>query len=211
MKLTKGDVNFLLKAIDFFFPTDEGKKRIFLLSILVIFIIIYKSWAHIKRFFCKKKTDESLMCSIRGELKTKKYDTKGNYTEEYLRVKLIDFFLKNGFSYEQIFVEYAIFFGHKGKNCMRADIVIKEKNSSTVLMVVEVKKEYNEKDKNSAINHQLLPSMKLLDCNTGLYFDGTNNSCCLLKREKKGKQEIIKKNIYNLKEIIRTLSSSHYS
>lgn len=43
----------------------------------------------------KSKRNSFIACSLRGTLKTKKYDSKGRYTEEYIRTKLIKYLIKN--------------------------------------------------------------------------------------------------------------------
>lgn len=45
-----------------------------------------------------------LTCPIRGILKVRKYDDKGNYVEEYQRIELIKFLLEKGYSSEEILI-----------------------------------------------------------------------------------------------------------
>src|SRR6185503_9610777 len=117
----------------------------------------------------KKKIDERvLVCPIRGILRTKKYDTSGNYTEEYQRIRLVRHLLakrgKNGekvFDKRQFIIEYSIPIGHKGHNTLRVDLVIRQGNNFSV--VAEVKKCYTEENRKSAIKHQLIPAMQILN------------------------------------------------
>ncbi|CAG8836049.1 7527_t:CDS:1, partial [Racocetra persica] len=75
----------------------------------------------------KKKRDKYfLICPIRGPLRVQKYDTKGHYTEEYQRIRLIKYLLQKGYPKNQFIIEYVIPIGHKGHNTLRVDLVIKE-------------------------------------------------------------------------------------
>jgi hypothetical protein len=123
----------------------------------------------ILRFILKKKNNY-LICPIRGELKIKKYDSKGILSEEYQRIKLIKhLILKKGFKKKNIFVEYHIPIGSKGKNSLRVDLVVK--NQKKFLLVAEIKKTYRKSEMESAIEHQLIPAMILLNSEYGMYFD----------------------------------------
>jgi hypothetical protein len=127
-----------------------------------------------------------LICPIRGILQAKKYDSKGNYTEEYQRIRLVKYLLakrgKSGervFEKSQFFIEYSIPIGHKGHNTLRVDLVIKQDNN--FLVVAEVKKCYTEENRKSAIKHQLIPAMRILNSKYGIYFDGTKKSRLLTR------------------------------
>ena len=113
-------------------------------------------------------------------MRAKKYDVSGNYTEEYQRIRLIKYLLaKKGYSKSQFVIEYAIPIGHKGHNTLRVDLVIRKDNN--FLVVVEVKKCYTEESRKSAIKHQLIPAMRILNSNHGIYFDGTKKSRLLVR------------------------------
>ncbi|RHZ35274.1 type I restriction enzyme HsdR N-terminal domain-containing protein [endosymbiont GvMRE of Glomus versiforme] len=132
-------------------------------------------------FSKKKKPNEPfLICPIRGDLRAKKYDIKGDYSEEHQRVRLIKHLLKKGYAKKCFIIEHKIPIGHKGHNTLRVDLVIKKKNR--FLIVAEVKKNYNKKNMESAIRHQLIPAMQILNSKYGIYFDGTKKSCLLKKK-----------------------------
>jgi hypothetical protein len=130
----------------------------------------------LKRIIFFLRTDEKnnfLYCPIRGRIGTKIYDELGDFTEEYHRINLVNFFLKKGFPNNSINLNYRIRIGHKGKNFFIPDIVI-TRNDGTFFLVGEIKK--YSKDIRSAINHQLNPAMKILNSDYGIYYDGTKNS-----------------------------------
>jgi hypothetical protein len=112
-------------------------------------------------------------------LRTKKYDASGNYSEEYQRIRLIKYLLKKGYSKSQFIIEYAIPIGHKGHNTLRVDLAIKR--ADKFIIVVEVKKNYTKENKHSAIKHQLIPAMQILNSKYGVYFDGTKQSRLLIR------------------------------
>lgn len=151
------------------------------LLLCLLFFILFFSFFWINKWLfpkkLEKKASSSLTCPIRGDLKTKKYDIKEGYTEEYKRIVLINFFLKKGFQRSQILVDYSVPLGHKGRRYLRVDLVIRRKKENKFLLVVEVKKKYEKATKQSAIHHQLIPAMLLLRCNNGLYYDGSKHSC----------------------------------
>lgn len=138
-----------------------------------------RNWSWLDEWFFQdeKKKSNLLVCPIRGNLRSNKYDIKENRSEEYQRVLLIKFFLKKGFQQSQILVEYPVPLGHKGRRYLRVDLVIRQRKGNKVILVVEIKKRYVKAEKQSAIDHQLIPAMLLLQCNTGLYFDGSTHSC----------------------------------
>lgn len=135
----------------------------------------------LKKIIFFLKTDKNnifLYCPIRGRVGTKIYDELGNFTEEYHRINLINFFLKKGFPSDSINLNYRIRIGHKGRNFFIPDIVI-TRNNGTFFLVGEIKK-YST-DIRSAIDHQLNPAMRILNSDYGVYYDGTNNSTFFLK------------------------------
>lgn len=148
-----------------------------IILIFFLLLIIYISWEQEE---VKKKIDERvLVCPIRGILRTKKYDTSGNYTEEYQRIRLIKYLLGKGYPKSQFIIEYAIPIGHKGHNTLRVDLVIKGQNR--FICVAEVKKGYTKENMNSAIKHQLVPAMRIVNAKYGIYFDGTKKSRLLTR------------------------------
>ncbi|CAG8455967.1 26240_t:CDS:2 [Gigaspora margarita] len=132
----------------------------------------------------KKRRDKGfLICPIRGVLRARKYDVRGNYTEEYQRIRLIKYLLQKGYPKSQFIIEYAIPIGHKGQNTLRVDLVIKGQNR--FICVAEVKKNYTQENMRSAIKHQLIPAMRIVNAKYGVYFDGTKKSR-LLSRNNDG-------------------------
>ncbi|CAH1757000.1 10210_t:CDS:2 [Entrophospora sp. SA101] len=130
----------------------------------------------------KKKANQGLLiCPIRGILRVKKYDAEGNYSEEYQRIRLIKHLLQKGYPKNQFIIEYSIPLGHKGHNTLRVDLAIKKEDN--FLIVVEVKKKYTRENKNSAIRHQLVPAMRILNAKYGIYFDSTKQSRLLTRKE----------------------------
>lgn len=116
-------------------------------------------------------------------MRAKKYDANGNYSEEYQRIKLIKYFLVEG--YRQIFIEHVIkiLIGHKGRNSLilKLDLLIKKNNQPFI--VAEVKKKYTKRGMISAIEHQLKPAMANTWTKYGIYFDGTEKSHFLIRNE----------------------------
>jgi hypothetical protein len=148
---------------------------------LLVFLlfIIFVVWE--KEVVKEKKRDKGLLiCPIRGILRTRKYDKSGNYSEEYQRIRLIRYLLaKKGYDKRQFIIEYSIPIGHKGHNTLRVDLVIKQDNNFSV--VAEVKKGYSKENMKSAIKHQLIPAMRILNSKYGIYFDGTRKSRLLTR------------------------------
>ncbi|CAG8640477.1 11673_t:CDS:2, partial [Ambispora gerdemannii] len=109
----------------------------------------------------EKKDDKGfLICPIRGILRARKYDVRG-------------------YPKSQFIIEYAIPIGHKGHNTLRVDLVIKGQNG--FICVAEVKKGYAKENMNSAIKHQLVPAMRIVNAKYGVYFDGTRKSRLLTR------------------------------
>jgi len=150
---------------------------IILLLFFLVFII-FIIWE--KEAVEERRGDKGfLICPIRGILRARKYDTKGNYTEEYQRIRLIKYLLQKGYPKSQFIIEYAIPIGHKGHNILRVDLVIKGQNN--FICVAEVKKGYTEENMRSAIKHQLIPAMRIVNAKYGVYFDGTRKSRLLTR------------------------------
>lgn len=146
--------------------------------LLFLLLIIFVVWE--KEEVKQKKVEKGfLICPIRGVLRARKYDVRGNYTEEYQRIRLIKYLLQKGYPKNQFIIEYAIPIGHKGHNTLRVDLVIKEQKK--FICVAEVKKGYVKENMRSAIKHQLIPAMRIVNAKYGVYFDGTKKSRLLLK------------------------------
>src|SRR5438552_5455641 len=139
-----------------------------LLVLVLLIIFIVEERAEFKE---KKDARGFLICPIRGILRARKYDVRGNYTEEYQRIRLIKYLLQKGYPKSQFIIEYAIPIGHKGHNTLRVDLAIKGQNR--FICVAEVKKGYTKENMNSAIKHQLVPAMRIVNAKYGVYFDGT--------------------------------------
>jgi len=80
--------------------------------------------------------------------------------------------LSRGYEKEQISFECVIRIGRDGHNSLRVDLVVKKNRKFFV--VVEVKNNSHEIE--SAIKHQLIPAMRILNARHGIYFDGTKKS-----------------------------------
>ena len=132
----------------------------------------------------KKSPFYFIYCPLRRKW-FKKYDNSGLFTEEYQRIRLINYFLQKGYSPRWFYLEYPLTesFGHRGKNKIKilVDLVIKKGNQ--VIIVVEVKKGYETTTKFSAIKHQLEPAMRFTNSKYGIYWDGTKESCLLTWKE----------------------------
>lgn len=126
-----------------------------------------------------------LHCPIRGTLKVKAKAKDGlTFTEEKLRIDCIKHLLAAGYPADRIRTETKVLrLGHKGKNSLRADIVVynrpakdvaqvaEEKQRAHILLVAEIKRE--AKDNVSAKENQLKPALALLPKNNslGIYWD----------------------------------------
>ena len=147
--------------------------------IFLILLIILIRWLSKVKLPKKKLPDNVLVCPIRGRLKRGKYATNGKYSEEYWTVKLVKWFLSRGYEKEQIGFEYVIRIGRDGHNSLRVDLVVKK--NGKFFVVVEVKNSSREIE--SAIKHQLIPAMRILNARHGIYFDGTKKSRVYTRNE----------------------------
>ena len=148
-----------------------------LLVLLLFFLLIYFLGWEIKK--SKKKESEGILkCPIRGILRARKYDTKGNYTEEYQRIRLITYFLSRGYSPSAFRVEHPLekSFGHQGHSKVKILVDLVLEKEGQIWIVAEVKKGYRPEKKKSAIEHQLKLAMAWTWSKYGIYFDGTKNS-----------------------------------
>lgn len=154
-------------------------KTIFLIILgFGFFFIILLIWKK-EKIEREKGNNDFLFCPIRGFLRSRKFDVGGNYTEEYQRIRLIKYLLKKGYTKDQFLIEYAIRIGHKGHNILRVDLAIKKEDK--FFLVAEVKKGYKIENMKSAIHHQLIPALRIVNAKYGIYFDGTKNSRLLIK------------------------------
>lgn len=142
-----------------------------------------------------------LFCPIRGELRVSAHTKDGlKFSEEKRRIEAIVFLLDRGYPRDHIRVEKTLItLGHKGKNSLRADIVVydrpcieviplaRELQRTHTLLVAEIKRE--NQDAESAIKNQLEPALRLLP-NTqavGIYWDDVEQR--LLYKVIKGQSE----------------------
>lgn len=131
----------------------------------------------------------NLICPIRGALEADFFAKDGlTISEEARRIDCIRHLLTKGYPGNQIKCETTIIkhIGNKGKNSLRADVVIFDKpvalvNTSShelmlrdIILVAEIKRE--SKSKNSAVSHQLEPAMRQIDKPSllGIYWDDIN-------------------------------------
>lgn len=126
-----------------------------------------------------------LFCPIRGSLKTKLKAKDGlTFTEEKRRIDCIRVLLAHGYPKDRIEAETIILnFGHKGKNSLRADVVVYDQPVSAIkALPVEQKRAHmkiigeikrDSADAASAKNDQLLPSLDLIPStdSLGVYWD----------------------------------------
>ncbi|KLL02922.1 MAG: hypothetical protein MRECE_37c003 [Mycoplasmataceae bacterium CE_OT135] len=153
---------------------------IILISLIaLVLLIILIRWLSKVEPPEKKLPDNVLICPIRGRMKRGKYAADGRYTEEYWTVKLVKWFLSRGYEKEQIIFEHVIRIGRDGHNSLRVDLVVSKNRKFFV--VVEVKN--NSREIDSAIKHQLIPAMRILNARHGIYFDGTKKSRIYTRNE----------------------------
>ncbi|CAJ0747030.1 12934_t:CDS:2 [Entrophospora sp. SA101] len=84
-----------------------------------------------------------------------------------------------GYEKDQIIFEHVIRIGRDGHNSLRVDLVVSKNRKFFV--VVEVKN--NSREIDSAIKHQLIPAMRILNARHGIYFDGTKKSRIYTRNE----------------------------
>jgi hypothetical protein len=146
---------------------------------LVLFLLIVFLSNLLRKEVNKGRGINLLRCPIRGLMKVKKYDSNGKYSEEFQRIRLIKYLLLKGYSKKHFLIEYVVNLGYKGRNSLRIDLVVK--NKKRFIIVVEVKKVYSKRNKELAIKYQLIPAISLLNSKYGIYYDGTINSCVIIK------------------------------
>lgn len=120
--------------------------------------------------------NQILTCPIRGGLKSKTFAKDGlTFTEEYQRIQCVNFLLSKNYPKQCFKFEDIIWkLGNNAKNNLRADIAIVDKNDNNkIILLAEIKHE--NKEKNNAINNQLIPALIKTNARFGIYFDGVEN------------------------------------
>ncbi|MCE8162679.1 MAG: type I restriction enzyme HsdR N-terminal domain-containing protein [Candidatus Moeniiplasma glomeromycotorum] len=149
-----------------------------LFLLLLFFLIVF--WPTEE----KKPEGRFIFCPLRQK-HFLKHDSQGQFTEEFQRIRLINYFLKKGYSRSALRLEYPIekYFGHKGQSKVKilVDLVVWREGKFWV--VAEVKKSYRWEWKKSALEHQLKPAMDWTKSKYGIYWDGSEKSCCLVREE----------------------------
>jgi len=121
-----------------------------------------------------------LHCPIRGTLKIKAKAKDGlTFTEEKLRIDCIKHLLAAGYPKDRIKTETVVLrVGHKGKNSLRADVVVydcaaQKVSNSTIeqqrdhmILIAEIKRE--GKDALSGKEDQLKPALSFIPSNEAL-------------------------------------------
>jgi type I restriction enzyme M protein len=139
---------------------------------------------------CRSKEHEMvanpiLHCPIRGTLKIKAKAKDGlTFTEEKLRIDCIKHLVAAGYPSDRIKTETKILrVGHKGKNSLRADLVVfdrplkevaglpDQEQRAHILLIAEIKRE--NRDSLSGKEDQLKPALAFLPSNKalGIYWD----------------------------------------
>ena len=156
----------------------------------------------------------NLICPIRGPLEADFFAKDGlTISEEARRIECIRYLLKKGYPKNQIKCETTIikYIGTKGKNSLRADVVVFDKplafvNASNhekmlkdIIIVGEIKRE--SKSKNSAVAHQLEPAMRQIDKPSllGVYWDDINR-LLIIKATKDNQVSFSQDSLGNLPE-----------
>lgn len=130
-------------------------------------------------------TNPQLFCPIRGALKAKLKAKDGlTFTEEKRRIDCINLLLAKGYPKDRIEAETRVIkFGHKGKNSLRADVVVydravasvkalpEEDRRACMRIIGEIKRD--SADAESAKNEQLKPALDLVPSTDalGVYWD----------------------------------------
>jgi type I restriction enzyme M protein len=131
-----------------------------------------------------------LFCPIRGALKAKLKAKDGlTFTEEKRRIDCINLLLGKGYPKDRIEAETKVIkFGHKGKNSLRADIVVYDRAVSIVKTLADDKRrgcmkiigeiKRDSADAESAKTDQLKPAMDLIPSTDalGIYWDDVEQS-----------------------------------
>lgn len=130
-------------------------------------------------------TNPQLFCPIRGALKAKLKAKDGlTFTEEKRRIDCINLLLSKGYPKDRIEAETKVIkFGHKGKNSLRADVVVYDRPVADVKILADDKRrgcmkiigeiKRDSADAESAKNDQLKPALDLIPSTDalGIYWD----------------------------------------
>ena len=135
-------------------------------------------------------SNPQLFCPIRGALKAKLKAKDGlTFTEEKRRIDCINSLLAKGYPKDRIEAETVVIkFGHKGKNSLRADVVVydrpvtavkaqSEENRRQFMKIIgEIKRD--SADAESAKNNQLKPALDLIPStdSVAIYWDDVEQS-----------------------------------
>lgn len=168
----------------------------------------YKSLKYIDKDWYKKEVDVVSFCK-----KAVTRDTKGNYSEEYIRARFVWSLINSGmYQKEYMCVEYSIPKGNGGKSINPDIIVFKNKDWLKITEEAKKNKDFSEVRKNvlvvfetkgnketvdTAIENQLRVAMEINtseDRIFGIYFD---NSEDVLIFKKIGNSELRRFNEYN--------------
>lgn len=152
-----------------------------------------------------------LHCPIRGALKAKLKAKDGlTFTEEKRRIECINLLLQKGYPKDRIEAETVVLrFGNKGKNSLRADVVVydrpisqvaaqpEEKRREFIKIVAEIKRD--SADAESAKDNQLKPALELASSKDaiGIYWDDVEQAI-FVKRDGGSHVEIIEGSIATL-------------
>lgn len=131
-----------------------------------------------------------LFCPVRGALKAKLKAKDGlTFTEEKRRIDAIALLLAKGYPKDRIEAETKVIkFGHKGKNSLRADIVVYDRPVASVKSLADDKRracmkiigeiKRDSADAESAKNDQLKPALDLVPSTDaiGIYWDDVEQS-----------------------------------
>lgn len=130
-------------------------------------------------------TNPQLFCPIRGALKAKLKAKDGlTFSEEKRRIDCINLLVSKGYPKDRVEAETKIIkFGHKGKNSLRADIVVYDRPVADVKILADDKRrgcmkiigeiKRDSADAESAKNDQLKPALDLVPSTDalGIYWD----------------------------------------
>ncbi len=143
-------------------------------------------------------TNPQLFCPIRGALKAKLKAKDGlTFTEEKRRIECINLLIARGYPKDRIEAETRVIrFGHKGKNSLRADVVVYDRPATAVKALADDKRRAAMKiigeikrdsaDAESAKNDQLKPALDLVPSTEalGIYWDDVEQT--IFYKEVKG-------------------------
>ncbi|KLL02212.1 MAG: hypothetical protein MRERC_3c041 [Mycoplasmataceae bacterium RC_NB112A] len=93
--------------------------------------------------------------------------------------------MKKGYSRSAFRLELPLekSFGHKGQSKVKILVDLALVREGKCYIVAEIKKDYSLERKLSAIEHQLKPAMAWTRAKYGIYWDGTAESCWLIRED----------------------------